>query len=65
MITVYLVIMLFLPDHEPIKLEDSIEPDLPTCWARAAEAVDKASRVGGEFEFSAQCSVRREEGDPA
>jgi hypothetical protein len=65
MITVYLVIMLVLPDREPFKLEDSIQPDLSICWSRAAEAVEKASRIGGEFEFIAQCSVRRDEGSPA
>lgn len=62
---VWLLIMLLAKGHPPITVEDSVQPDLKTCWERAAAAVEKATAVGGEFEFGASCSVVKAKSDPA
>ena len=62
---VWLVITLYQPGLAPIQLEDARQPDLLACWARAAEAVENAAKVTGEFEFAASCSVHKTEDDPA
>jgi hypothetical protein len=46
---IWLVIRLYQPDVPPIQLEDSQQPDLPTCWVHASEAVERAAKVAGEI----------------
>jgi hypothetical protein len=65
LIEIWLVISIYTADHPPIKLEDSLQPDIPTCLARAQEALTNVMNVKGEYEFAIQCSVRKVEGDPA
>jgi hypothetical protein len=65
MITIWLVITLLLAGEAPVTLEDSTQPDLASCWARAAAAVERAAHVEGKFEFAATCSVVKVPGDPA
>lgn len=65
MATIWLVIQLFVAGEQPVTIEDSMQPDLATCWAKATAAVEKATRVAGEFEFAATCSVVKVPGEPA
>lgn len=62
---IYLVIKLYQPDIAPITVEDEEQRDLPSCWMAAEDAVDKAAKVAGAFEFVASCSVRKTPDDPA
>jgi len=60
----FLVIEMWDGKNAPMKLADELMPDLTSCWSRAQEAVDRATKVEGEFELLAYCSVRKTMDDP-
>lgn len=69
--TIFLVIQIaFLADHSTVTLDDSEQPDIATCMARATDALERAAKVPatkdqGQVEFFATCSVVSVPDDPA
>jgi hypothetical protein len=66
-ITIYLVVVLYFADAEPLKVEDTQQPSLAARLDRAAQLLDHAATVdaGQGWEFSVTCSLQKQADTPA
>ena len=65
-ITVWLVIQIGILGEPLITVEDSKQPDIDTCLARAADVLKKAATISeGYDEMFTQCSIVKQPADPA
>jgi hypothetical protein len=68
--TIFLIVWLQIANgHPPIKLEDTAQPDAPTCFAEGAKAWDKYTErfkdIADEYELSVDCVLDQVDSDPA
>ena len=63
--TIWLVVIMLIHGEHPVTVEDSIQPDRATCFAKGAAVLEKYSQIEGEFELQVTCSIVKPQADPA
>jgi hypothetical protein len=64
-VIVWLVIRVGIIGQPLETIEDSLQPDIPTCISRASEALEDAAKGKSYSEFFVQCSIVPVPQDPA